>query len=330
MRVRAGTVRSAAVAVAAGMLMMLATPGEAQGAPGWSWPVAADVLTRYANDNANAYAGGMHRGIDIAAAPGTTVRAAREGQVTYAGKIGYSGLTVAVRTVDGYVTSYLHLGAVAVRRGQTVGGGSTIGEIGTTGRRSVPQPHLHFGVRIAGETRRYVDPLTLLPPLPAPSQPAPPVRAPAPAPALPEPAPVRPVATPKRPPVAQRSTPRPVRTPVHLPLPAPAREPATATGRVERPARVPVAPASVPRARHVPPERTAPATSPQGTPRVQPAARDWGRPLALGGLGLLVLALCGRTLVRAARDANGAVSGRLYDTIARALKPARAHLLRWR
>jgi hypothetical protein len=329
MRVRAWRARRAAVGAAA-VLVVLATAGEARGAPGWSWPVAGDVLTRYANDNANAYAGGMHRGIDIAAPPGTTVRAAREGEVTFAGRIGYSGLTIAVRTVDGYVTSYLHLGAIAVRRGQTVGGGSPIGETGTTGRRSVPQPHLHFGVRMGGETRRYVDPLTLLPPLPAPSQPAPPSPAPAPAPALPEPAPVRAVATPNRQPVAQRPTPKPVRTPVHLPLPAPTREPAPAHDRVHGPERVPVAPAEVPRARHVPRERTAPAPSAQGAPQPQPAGRDWGRPLALAGLGLLVLALFGRTLVRAARDANGAVSGRIYDAIARALKPARAHLPRWR
>jgi peptidase M23-like protein len=328
MRVRAWRVRRAAVVAAAGLLIMLATTGEARGSPGWSWPVAGDVITRYANDDANAYAGGMHRGIDIAASPGTAVRAAREGEVTFAGSLGYSGLTVAVRTVDGYVTSYLHLGTIAVRRGQAVHGGARIGEAGTTGRRSAPQPHLHFGVRRAG--RRYVDPLTLLPPLPAASPPTPPVPAPAPAPALPEPAPVRAVATPERARVVPRSAPKPARVPGHLPLPAPSPEPAPApaTSPAHRPQRVPVA--SAPRREHVLRERPVRAPWPAAAPRAQSPTRDWGRPLALAGLGLLVLALFGRSALRAARDANGAVSGRLNGAIARAVRPARGWLPRWR
>src|SRR3954468_17764356 len=138
----------------------------ARSAEGWSWPVRGEVLTRYANDDANPYAGGMHRGIDIAAPVGATVLAARPGQVTYAGSLGYSGVTVAVRSADGrYVASYLHLSAVSVRRGEQVSAGQRVGAVGMTGRRSVDQPHLHFGVRLAGEEDHYVDPLSLLPAL---------------------------------------------------------------------------------------------------------------------------------------------------------------------
>ena len=328
MRVRAWRVRRAGLAAVAATLIVLATAGEARGASGWSWPVAGDVLTRYANDGASPYAGGMHRGIDIAAVPGTAVLAARTGEVTFAGAIGYSGRTVAVRTVDGYVTSYLHLSAIGVRRGQVVAGGARIGEAGTSGRRSAAQPHLHFGVRVAGEGRRYVDPLTLLPPLPAAGRPVPPVPAPAPARALPKPEPVRAVAQPRRVPVVQRPASRPLPAPVHPPVPAPAPAPATAPQRIERPARVPVAPGTVPKLRTLPRERTARAPSPAAAPEAQSAVPDWGRPLALAGLGLLVLALFGRALLRGARDANGAVSGRIYETLAR--MPARAHLPRWR
>jgi hypothetical protein len=52
-----------------------------------------------------------------------------------------------------------------VRTGQAVAPGERIGSVGTSGRRSTAAPHLHFGVRDAG-TRRYRDPLDLLPPLP--------------------------------------------------------------------------------------------------------------------------------------------------------------------
>ena len=41
----------------------------------WSWPVQGEVITQYRN-GADPYAGGQHRGIDIAAAAGTPVVAA--------------------------------------------------------------------------------------------------------------------------------------------------------------------------------------------------------------------------------------------------------------
>lgn len=120
-----------------------------------------NVATVYENDNARPYAGGMHRGIDIAAGVGTPVVAARAGTVTYAGALGAAGNVVAVRSGP-FVTSYLHLGRVAVTRRARVDAGARVGEVGTTGRRSVSEPHLHFGVRLA-TSDRYVDPLSLLP-----------------------------------------------------------------------------------------------------------------------------------------------------------------------
>jgi hypothetical protein len=200
-------VASAALAV----LLLLAPP--ASGDAGWTWPVRGRIATLYANDNARPYAGGMHRGIDIAADVGTAVVAARPGTVTYAGPLGSSGNVVAVR--DGrYATSYLHLGAVSVSRGEQVAMGTRVGEVGTTGRRSVAEPHLHFGVRLAGAERRYVDPLSLLPAVGEASRVAP---VPVPVPAGPvlrtEPARVRhPVVAPAAPriPVAAQDRGRPL------------------------------------------------------------------------------------------------------------------------
>lgn len=260
MRARPVIVRSTWTALLVSVLLTVLGVAEARGAPGWRWPVEGSVITPYSNDDANPYAGGVHRGIDIAAPVGTTVRAAREGVVTYAGRLGYSGLTVAVRTIDGHATSYLHLSAIAVRRGEAVAGGARLGAVGATGRRSTPEPHLHFGVRIAGTEHRYVDPLSLLPPLPGSS-------------AGP--------ATPKRAPAPVRADPAPV------PLRAPAPLSVSAARRAPQ------------RVVHPPPAQLMPAPS-----------RDWGRPLALAGLGLLVLALLGASLVRGARAATRTARGR--------------------
>jgi murein DD-endopeptidase MepM/ murein hydrolase activator NlpD len=131
----------------------------------WRWPVRGDVLTDFA-DADGPYADGQHRGIDVAAPPGTPIVAAVGGHVRFAGLVGSSGLTVSVRTADGrFDTSYLHLSTASVRSGQAVAAGDRIGAVGTTGRPSAATPHLHFGIRNAG-TRRYRDPLDFLPPLP--------------------------------------------------------------------------------------------------------------------------------------------------------------------
>lgn len=189
----------------------------------WTWPVHGTVITAYQNDNARPYAGGMHRGIDIAAAVGTPVAAAHAGRVSYAGALGSAGLTVSIAGSDGrYVASYLHLSEIAVHRGERIAAGEQVGAVGTTGSRSAPAPHLHFGVHVAGERHLYIDPLTLLGPLPRGER-----QAPATVPGTER----RAVPAPQRAPVSaapergprMTGAPAPARVPVRWPFPAPHR-----------------------------------------------------------------------------------------------------------
>jgi hypothetical protein len=188
----------------------------------WTWPVKGDVITPYRNGT-DPYASGQHRGIDIAAAVGTPVVAAAGGDVRFAGTAGSSGLTISIRTSDGYDTSYLHLSSFAVRAGGRVSAGDRIGAVGTTGTRSASAPHLHFGVRDAGSDHSYHDPLAFLPAPPAAPSPEPPAPAPAPAPepAPPAPAPLTPTpaARPKTAPVRRPAHARPLARPVPVPVP---------------------------------------------------------------------------------------------------------------
>jgi peptidase M23-like protein len=297
-------------AVTATALAIVLSALAAADARGWAWPVRGRVITTYANDNGKPYAGGMHRGIDIAAPVGTVVVAARAGEVTYAGALGSAGVTVAVRTGD-YATSYLHLAKASVARGDRVASGQRIGAVGTTGRRSKAAPHLHFGVRLASRERFYVDPLTLLPPLAASEGGTAPDPVPARAPARPQPArvPVRAMPLPAPEPAASHA-PRPHRQPARLRHPvglgARASVPAGPPLRDRRPARHP----SHPVARPVPVEEPHPG-------------RDFGRPLGFGGVALLFAALFGRAVLRALRDANAAFSEGLYERVGRALRAIR-------
>jgi peptidase M23-like protein len=200
----------------------------------WVWPVHGDVITPYRNGT-DPYAAGQHRGIDIAAAVGTEVVAAAGGDVRFAGTAGSSGLTISIRTSDGYDTSYLHLSSLAVRAGARVSAGDRIGAVGTTGTRSATAPHLHFGVRDAGTDHSYHDPLAFLPAPPGAPSPEPPAPAPAPEPAPPAPAPLTPTpaARPRTAPV-RRPAPAP-RLP--RPLPAPEAHPRLATAPAPTPSR---------------------------------------------------------------------------------------------
>ena len=87
----------------------------------------------------------FHHGVDLAAAPGTPVRAYQSGRVIWAGPAVDYGLAVGIRHGDGRTTWYGHLASVAVLAGEWVERGERIGDVGSTGRST--GPHLHFEIR---------------------------------------------------------------------------------------------------------------------------------------------------------------------------------------
>ncbi len=246
--------RAARVSICIVLLLSLAAvlPREAQAAESWAWPVEGEVLTAYRNGD-DPYAAGQHRGIDIGAPVGADVHAATAGTVTFAGTAGSSGLTVSVRTADGrFDTAYLHLDSIDVKAGDAIEAGDVLGSLGTSGRRSAEAPHVHFGVRDAGERHAYHDPLLFL------STPGAPVEPP-PAPLVPP----------------SRPAPRPVVAPDPLLSPRPAPAPRGSPGRVPAPS-----------PKGAPSPSPAPAGSPAAEPRPLPggAARPVARPSSSPGL----------------------------------------------
>lgn len=90
-----------------------------------------------------------HRAIDYAAQYGTPVRTTANGTVTYAGWNGSYGNFITVRHNGTYSTNYAHLSRIAVRSGQKVTQGETIGYVGSTGFST--GPHLHYEMVKHGE-----------------------------------------------------------------------------------------------------------------------------------------------------------------------------------
>lgn len=83
-----------------------------------------------------------HRAIDYAAPAGTPIRAVGDGTVVYAGWNNGYGNFVSVRHNSTYTTNYGHMSRIAVRYGQKVSQGQTIGYVGSTGFST--GPHLHY------------------------------------------------------------------------------------------------------------------------------------------------------------------------------------------
>ncbi len=153
----------------------------------WTWPASGEVLKPFVYGG-DPYAGGQHRGIDVAGEREEAVFVPASGIVTFAGTVGANGKVVTVETAGGHAVTLVHLGSIAVKKGDAVREGGVIGSIGPSGTPEHDVPYVHLGVRVASDPNGYVDPLTLLPPRAAPAPPAPPPPAPSPQPA-PSPAP---------------------------------------------------------------------------------------------------------------------------------------------
>ena len=85
-----------------------------------------------------------HSGIDIAAAEGSPILAARAGQVISTANYFFNGNTVFIDHGQGLITMYCHMKDFSVEEGQELEQGEVIGSVGQTGR--VTGAHLHWSV----------------------------------------------------------------------------------------------------------------------------------------------------------------------------------------
>lgn len=114
----------------------------------------------------------FHKGVDIAADYGTTVRATAAGSVVEAGWTSGYGIRVVVDHGNGYQTWYCHLSRAGVVPGEHVVKGEPIAAVGSTGEST--GPHLHYQVMkfgVAIDPQPYLDgvPSSVLSTLPDPS-----------------------------------------------------------------------------------------------------------------------------------------------------------------
>ena len=108
----------------------------------FSWPVRGKILSAFGTKPN----GLVNDGINIAASRGTTVKAAENGVVAYAGnEVKGMGNLIIIQHSGGWMTVYAHLDSMVLRRGARVNVGQKIGTVGASGK--VDRPQLHFEIR---------------------------------------------------------------------------------------------------------------------------------------------------------------------------------------
>ncbi|WP_205528643.1 peptidoglycan DD-metalloendopeptidase family protein [Desertimonas flava] len=139
--------------VAAALVVMLALllggPGRIASASGCLLPPVDTPITRPFDAPACRWCAG-HRGVNYAPGPGTPVRAAAAGTVTFSGVV-VDIRYVVVRHADGILATYGGLESSHLVAGAVVAAGAVVGRSG---------PELYFGLRTGPD--EYIDPAPLL------------------------------------------------------------------------------------------------------------------------------------------------------------------------
>jgi murein DD-endopeptidase MepM/ murein hydrolase activator NlpD len=105
--------------------------------PEFRWPARGRIIQGFKR--------GGNDGINIAVPEGTSVKAAENGVVAYAGELKGYGNLVMIRHPNGFVSAYANNGDIEVKRGDNVKRGQTIAKSGQSG--DVSSPQLHFELR---------------------------------------------------------------------------------------------------------------------------------------------------------------------------------------
>jgi len=122
-------------------------------------PAAGPLSTGFGDKRTyNGWRKGWHKGLDVAAGPGTPIHAPNGGVVVVAAPgMLVNGNCTLIDHGLGVMSLYMHQSHIKVKSGQHVNAGEVIGNVGSTGAGT--GPHLHWGCYVHGIP---VDPRVLM------------------------------------------------------------------------------------------------------------------------------------------------------------------------
>jgi len=160
--------RAAVIACTLALTASLAAPQAALA--GWPLDAAAPVALGFGATYVDPDGMATHRGVDLAADEGSTVRAPIAGRVSFVGRVpAREGGSMLAATVEGEGCSItlLPLSSARVEAGAELAQGDAVGELAKSGDDSSEGTHLHVGARRGS---LYIDPLSLISAPPAPAE----------------------------------------------------------------------------------------------------------------------------------------------------------------
>ena len=110
--------------------------------PDFIWPISGSLLNKFGIQK-----NGIHNdGINILASIGDPVLSSSFGKVLFVGKnLKGLGSMILIKHENNWISSYAHLSEIFVTEGEQVKTGQIIGQVGDTGRVTIPQ--LYFEIR---------------------------------------------------------------------------------------------------------------------------------------------------------------------------------------
>ena len=134
-------------------------PAASSAAPASTQPLSGRVLNAYSGDEL-VYSKTLgdwrtHNGIDYACAKDAAVQSPTAGTVVLAGSDGSWGPTVAIKDSAGRVWRLCGVASPAVKEGETVSAGQTLGKVGSVSCECAEEAHIHLEVLQNGQ---YLDP----------------------------------------------------------------------------------------------------------------------------------------------------------------------------
>ncbi|PWW08808.1 murein DD-endopeptidase MepM/ murein hydrolase activator NlpD [Paenibacillus cellulosilyticus] len=115
---------------------------QGEGSGVFAWPISSHTLS----SSFGKRWGKMHEGIDLVGS--STIMAADDGVVEFAGEKSGYGNCVIINHKNGYKTLYGHMKSISVKEGEIVEKGDKIGVMGNTGHST--GTHLHFEIQKNG------------------------------------------------------------------------------------------------------------------------------------------------------------------------------------
>ena len=139
------------------------SPASSSAAPASTQPISGRVLNGYSGDELvyNKTLGDWrtHNGIDYACAKDAAVQSPTAGTVVLAGSDSSWGPTVAIKDSAGRVWRLCGVASPAVKEGETVSAGQTLGKVGSVSCECAEESHIHLEVK---QDDSYLDPAKLM------------------------------------------------------------------------------------------------------------------------------------------------------------------------